>query len=382
VNTGAARPKVVVCGTRFGRIYLAAFRDPDFPFELAGIVARGGERSRRCAEHYGVPLYRSADEVPPEVDIACVVVSGGINAGPGAELAKQFLARGMHVLQEHQLSQDELASCLQTARRHGATYHLNTLYVHIDPVRRFIAAAREALRQRPLMYIEATTAFPVMYSMFDILGKAIGKVRPWRLPPAPPFPADALALAEFEPPFRTVEGVLAGVPCTLRVQHQMDASDPENHAHLFHRITLGTEGGSLVLVNTHGPVVWNPRPRLPQELDDTVEPREATAEYLRYPSSVPIGPASAIGYGDLMDQVWPAAVRRALTGLWQAASAGDPGIRDGQYQLGLCQLFREAAASIEPLDLSRRAYYDPLPVESLVAAAEAAVAPEISPARV
>lgn len=363
------KPKVVVCGTRFGRVYLGAFRDPSFEFELAGIVGRGSSRTKACAEHYRVPLYTGIDEVPDDIDIACVVVSSGINGGAGADLAQRFLRRGVHVLQEHQLDASELSACLRAARESGTAYQLNTFYPNIDPVRGFIAAAREALSRRALLYIEASCSFPVMYSLLDILGKAIGRLRPWQLTPA------TVGDGRVDNPFRTVEGTLAGVPFLLRVQHQMDAGDPENHAHLFHRITLGTEGGSLMLVNTHGPVVWNPRPRLPAELDDTVEPNEATTDYLRLPSSTPIGPAEADSYLDIMDRMWPAGIRRAIRSLWESAETGTGVTVAGQYQLGVCALFKDARAAIGPLDLRRRAYYTPLAVASLAESARLSTLP-------
>jgi hypothetical protein len=78
-----------------------------------------------------------------------------------------------------------------------------------------------------------------------------------------------------------------------------------------------------------------------------------------------------------MDRIWPAGVRRALTDLWQAVSTGDSGAREGQYHLTMCQVFRDATAAIGPLDLQRRAYYTPLEVQPLLAAAETA-APSLS----
>jgi pyochelin biosynthetic protein PchG len=363
-----SRPKVVVCGTRFGRVYLSAFRDPELPFELAGVLARGGERSKKCADYYDVPLYTELDQLPGDIDIACVVVSGSINGGPGARLSQQLMERGLHVLQEHQLDEAELAGCLRVAKKTGRGYHLNTLYPHIEPVRRFIAAAREALRRKPLLYIEASASFPVTYSLLDIIGQAVGKIRPWRFQPAAVFPTQQRAATALDVPFRTIEGVLAGVPCTLRIQHQMDAGDPENHGHLFHRITLGTEGGALMLVNTHGPVLWSPRPRLPAELDDTVVPEQATSDYLRLPSTVPIGPAEAPHYTDIMSTMWPAGVGRALAGLHSGVADT---ARLGQYHLSITKLFRDVVDHMGPLDLQRRAYYTPLSADPLIAAAEA-----------
>ncbi|MCZ9337922.1 Gfo/Idh/MocA family oxidoreductase, partial [Streptomyces sp. TRM76130] len=79
------------------------------------MVARGGPRSVALAEEYGVPLYPSVDQLPEDVDIACVVVSSSVGGGQGAELARQLLERGVHVLQEHPLHPTELAACLGAA---------------------------------------------------------------------------------------------------------------------------------------------------------------------------------------------------------------------------------------------------------------------------
>lgn len=82
------RPRVVVCGARFGQVYLEAFRNPDLPFELAGVVAAGSERSRACARRYGAPLYTDPEQLPDDIDMACVVIRGGLLGGRGSELAR------------------------------------------------------------------------------------------------------------------------------------------------------------------------------------------------------------------------------------------------------------------------------------------------------
>ncbi|WP_342222169.1 Gfo/Idh/MocA family oxidoreductase, partial [Nocardia farcinica] len=71
-----ATPRVVVCGTSFGRVYLRAVQaDPDV--ELAGIVSRGSATSREIAKTSGVPHYCGVDELPGDIDIACVAVRAG-----------------------------------------------------------------------------------------------------------------------------------------------------------------------------------------------------------------------------------------------------------------------------------------------------------------
>jgi thiazolinyl imide reductase len=114
----AAPLNVVVCGTRFGQVYLSALARCRQRYRLGGVVARGSARSVALAEEYGVPLYRSVEDLPRDVDAACVAVSGSVGGGPGGRLVQELMERGVRVLQEHPLHPKELADCL---RRLGGT---------------------------------------------------------------------------------------------------------------------------------------------------------------------------------------------------------------------------------------------------------------------
>ena len=347
------RMRVVVCGTTFGQVYLEGLQVPGLPFELAGILARGSERSHACATHYGVPLYKSIDELPPDIDIACVVVRGGLLGGHGIELSQGLMARGIHVLQEHPLHRDELAECLRSARRNRVVYHLNSFYVSLLPVRRFIAVARELFQRQQPVYVDAACGFQLLYSLLDILGQALGTVRPWALAQAGTIPDEVRGATEHEPVFRSLDGVLAGVPLTLRVQNQLHPGDPDNYAHLMHRVSLGTEGGNLTLVATHGPIVWTPRPHYPHApRDPTSSPHfySPSSEELALPSATVLDPAEAPTYVEMFRSLWPAGIARALFELRRAILAGDDGMRRGQHHLSVCQLWHEIGLRLGPPD--------------------------------
>ncbi|MET8338992.1 Gfo/Idh/MocA family oxidoreductase [Streptosporangium canum] len=340
------RPRVIVCGTGFGRVHLAALGRPGVPFELAGVLARGSDRSRLCADQAGVPLYTDVEQVPGDVDLACVVLLGEVNGGQGSAVAARFMSRGVHVLQEGPLLHDELAASLRTARREKVFYQVNTHYIHLPPVRRFTAAARVLLaRQRPL-FVDAVCGIQVSYNLFDILGRILGGLRPWGFADPPQVPEEIRRLSGAEPPFRTLSGVLAGVPLTLRVQNQLHPADPDNHAHFLHRVTLGTEGGTLTLANTHGPVLWSPRPHLPEQARSLATLDGAADEHLDFPSSTPIGPARAPSYREILGEMWPAGVERALRATWTAQSDGVDPLRDGQYHLAVCKVWQAMAGAL------------------------------------
>ncbi|MEV2236924.1 Gfo/Idh/MocA family oxidoreductase [Micromonospora sp. NPDC049891] len=371
--TGDSRTPVVVAGTRFGQVYLEAFRATTAPIRLAGVLARGSERSRACAARYGVPLYRDPDELPDDIRIACVVIRGGLLGGPGTELAGRLMARGVHVLQEHPLHHDELADSLRTARRHGVIYRLNPFYRHLPPVRRFVGAARDLLRRQRPRYVDAACGFQLAYSLFDILGLALSGLRPWSFnPPAVP----GAGPSDLSPPFRTLEGVLAGVPTTIRIQNELDPADPDNYAHLLHRVTIGTDAGNLTLVGTHGPVVWSARPVFPRTVADPAAPAhfDKGVDVRAAPSAVVLGPTASASYEELFATMWPAGVATAVDELRRDIPGG-PARADGQYQLTLCQLWQDVSALLGPPDLIAGGELDPLSaadIEALARAGEAA----------
>jgi pyochelin biosynthesis protein PchG len=363
--------RVVVCGTTFGQFYLAALAGRDLPFVLAGILARGSARSRACATRYDTVLYTEVSQLPPDVDIACVVVRSGAVGGRGTDLARSLMARGIHVLQEHPVHHDELAVCLTDAHRHHVVYRLNTFYPHLAPVRQFLAVARRLLGQQPALFVDAVCAIQVAYPLLDILGQALGGVHPWRLTEMmATLPEDLRQLCELDVPFRSLQGVIAGVPLTLRVQNQVDPGDPDNHLYLLHRITIGTEGGDLALTNTHGPILWSPRLYIPGRSKEAFDPTAPDSEHLGVPSATWLGPQQAPSFLEIFQAVWPAGVAHALLELRRAILDGEDPRRRGQYQLGLCRLWQDLTARLGYPEMVHRRPPRTASVPDLTAAAE------------
>jgi pyochelin biosynthetic protein PchG len=366
------RLRVVVCGTTFGQVYLEAFRTPGLPLTAAGILARGSERSRACARHYDLPLFTEVGQLPDDIDAACVVVRSGLLGGRGTELAMDLMARGVHVLQEHPLHHDELAGCLRAARRNHVVYGLNSFYVHLEPVRRFIAAARTLLRLQPPEYVDAVCGFQVAYALLDIIGEVLTRVRPWSLAiPSPPVVPT--------PPFRSLDGTIAGVPVTLRIQNQLNSDDPDDHTHLLHRITVGTAGGNLTLATTHGPLIWNARPRIPREVRSAGADAlyaSGTSARTADPSAMILGAANAPGDRAIFGSVWPAGVARALLGFRDSVIEGEDPMRRGQYHLALCRLWQDITTRLGPPDLVSGGASPMLSAEDLALVAKAARSPD------
>ncbi|OMI35637.1 Gfo/Idh/MocA family oxidoreductase [Streptomyces sparsogenes] len=362
VPTDSTPLRVLVCGTNFGRFYAEAVRRRP-GYTLAGILSRGSAASRAYAASLGVPFYADPDGLPDGIDAACVAVSSAISGGQGTELARALMDRGIHVLQEHPVHLTELTGNLKHARSRGVQYRLNTHYPHVAPVRSFIEAARRLVaRQRPL-FADAATPIHLMHPLVDILGQAMGTLRPWRFADPAPLPA------EIGPqPFRSLHGVFAGAPLTLRVHHQLDPSDRDNHALHWHRIALGTEGGVLTLADTHGPVLWSPRLHIGRDADRRFVLDGPGTGRLGLGTTAVAGTTGT--FRTVFSDLWPEAIGTALDGLREAVAQGGDALRAGQYELAVCRIWTDLATRLGPPEIVRPGTPRPLAVSDVFPAPE------------
>lgn len=86
--------RVLIVGTKFGEIYANAFLDDMLGVPLAVIMANGSERSRKLAHAFGVPLYTRLEDVPRDIDMACVVVRSTIVGGEGVPAWRKACCAG------------------------------------------------------------------------------------------------------------------------------------------------------------------------------------------------------------------------------------------------------------------------------------------------
>ncbi|WP_036554369.1 Gfo/Idh/MocA family oxidoreductase [Nocardiopsis sp. CNT312] len=351
--------RTVVCGTAFGRFHMAALRLLPEDFTPVGVLARGGDFSRTYAREQGLPLYTSVEQLPAEVDAACVVVGSAVSGGPGGEIARDLLLRGVHVLQEHPVHHDELSGLLRTARAESAVYHLNPFYRHVGSVARFLEAAREMRQRGRILSVDATSALQVLYPLLDILGRALGGLRPWALTdPLPPDP-EAAGLAVMPQPYRVLQATVAGVPVTLRVQNQIDPSDGDNHALLWHRLSLAGEGGVLDLADTHGPVLWHPRMHAPRDAHHRLRSTGPGTGHLDEPAVTVLEGTLPPSQRDVLTRVWPQTLVRALRDFAHDVRTDADPLPRGQFDLSVCRLWHEATGRLGRPEIIRPAVPTP-----------------------
>lgn len=360
-------PKVVVCGTSFGRVYLrAVHEDPEV--ELAGIVSRGSAASLAYAKSYGVPHYLGVEQLPDNIDIGCVAVRAGAAGGDGAKLSQRLLSRGIHVLQEHLLHPDELTDCLRTARENGACYRLNSFYPHLPPVELFLRAA-ETLRQRQQpLHVDAAAGGQVLYPLLDIVGRAVGRLRPWAVGAPAPVPPELAALADPPMPYTNLTAVIGGVPMSLRVQNQIHPADPDNHALLLHRIAIAFEGGVLSLADTHGPVLWSPRLHTDRDATGRLIMGGPGTERLDVPSTQILGPVDMPAFRTVFDELWPGSVRVALGQLRADIAAPSRSLGGGQWAMTVTTIWQRFTTVLGQPELIRPDTPAPVPLPELLAA--------------
>ncbi|TDB59447.1 Gfo/Idh/MocA family oxidoreductase [Photorhabdus khanii] len=343
-----SRPlRVVVCGTLFGQVYLSAFKTHFPGFELAGIIARGSERSQRLAAEYQVPLYEHVSQLPDDIDIACVVVRSAIVGGAGSELTKQLLSRGIHVLQEHPVYQRDVAECLKLARQNNCCYSVNTHYPNVPAVRQFTDYLQQAMQHQQPLFIEATCGVQVICGLLDILGRALGKFTPFAFGDAHHWDKQLLTQATSYPPYTTIQGVIMGIPLILNLQNQLDPGDPDNHFHIMQRICVGLPSGNLLLVNTHGPVLWNSRFHIPRQrttsgVREPLLPQQA-AHYFKPPTSVSLYDCCP-SLEQITNQHWPEAIRHALRQFAIQMEQPDP--RMAQYLLTMASVWKTLMSKV------------------------------------
>ncbi len=299
--TKTKRIKTVICGSTFGQFYLEAISLLKDQFELVGLVGQGSERTEKCAAHYKIPIYKTIDALPDDIDLACVVLRSDIMGGKGSKFTIELLQKGIHVIQEHPMHHEDIARCLKVAHQNKVHYITGDLYTHLPAVQRFIACCKALFKEQQPVFIDIATITQVSFPLLHILLETLPTVRPFKIDPK----------VENEGAFQLLTGTLGKIPFTLRAHHEVNPEDPDNHYHLLHQITIGFPGGSLVLSDTHGPVIWRPRLHVPHTgLLANMATEQAT--HLGVPSSIILGSAVPPKYTDILSKQWVRAVSKDL----------------------------------------------------------------------
>lgn len=332
------KKRVIVCGVGFGQFYLRALEKMTQEYELAGIFAKGSDWAKECAQTYQVPLYTKLDEITKEVtDVVCVVIKSTVVGGAGTDLAKAFLEKGIHVVQEHPVHADDLSECLKLAKQNKVNYSVNTFYPDLLNVQRFLSLAEKIRKKAPIRMIRAECSIHVLFPLVDILGRAAGGIRPWHF--------ELLKPAGKDNPFCIVSGTIHNIPVCLQVQNQLEPGNPENNLFLLHSIALTTNSGNLMMTGTNGNVIWEPC--MNKAVDEAGVFRLDKADvFLDLPVFEIAGAAIGETYREMFQETWPDSIRKSLRRFHQELEAGKRISPDMQYLISATAAWKELAQVI------------------------------------
>ncbi|MGM7636981.1 Gfo/Idh/MocA family oxidoreductase [Bacillus sp. Hm123] len=293
--------RVLVCGTRFGQFYLEAIKNSPL-FELAGILAQGSPRSKLCASVYETNLYTDIEEIPSEIDIACIVVPTSVMGGSGTELVIEFMKKGIHVLLEQPVHYQNLIDCYRVAKQYHVKFIVGDLYVNLPYVKKFIEIAQIIMKKEKLLYLNIDMATQVSFPLAHILTKLFGNLQPWEV-------KNVIAGSM---PFQLLSSLIKGIPTTIRAQNQVDVVVSDSYMHLMHQITLGFDSGKLTLFDTNGPVIWTPRMQIP---NISLVPRDLEQEAsfsLTSPVIENFESKDHANYQDILTKIWPSTILKDI----------------------------------------------------------------------
>ncbi|NAT16718.1 hypothetical protein CU663_15300, partial [Pseudomonas syringae pv. actinidifoliorum] len=199
---------------------------------------------------FGIALYTDIEQLPDDLDIACVVVRSAVVGGAGGRLTERLLQRGLHVIQEHPVHPDEIVRHQQLATRVGCQYIVNSFYPHTEAGRCWTGTAQRISRlldgRKPNL-AQLTTSRQLLYSGLDLLFQALGCDLAGQV---------SVSLLDGDDDFHTLSLNLPDGRVLLRLQRWMAADDPDLHSLVMHQLNLAWPSGYLSLDATYGPVNW------------------------------------------------------------------------------------------------------------------------------
>lgn len=311
--------RIVVAGATFGRVYAEGVRASRH--DLVGIVGRGGADSQKLSHELGVPCF-PPEEVPTDIDLACVVIRSGITGGAGSELARACISKGIHVVQEQPVHLREMIELMAAAKKAQVHYSVNAFYPYLRSVAALISATKQLRGHEPILLIEATTSLHVAYPFVNVLGRLAGGLKPFSL-------AYEGRLGGFE----RLSGTVSGVPVSVNLYNEMSYTDPDNYAPAFMQFRVYVPSGVLALNDVFGPLLWTPR--LHVDRRDFEKNVEGGVEVLEPP---------AASHGEMLAQEWADGVKTMLD-LFEA-HAHEPARL--QYQIAACTAWQNMTAQLPP----------------------------------
>jgi pyochelin biosynthesis protein PchG len=240
--------RAIVVGVGYGLQYILALATSN-SCELAGIVSRGSEKSCILAKYLEVPLYTRIDDIPSDVNYACVAVRDG---AWGSKVAADLLRRGLHVIIEHPITPEYLTPLIEIANRKGLVLNVNSHFSDMPAPIKFTMAMAQLRQHCSIDLISGITSRRTLYAMFDLLGRCVGAT------PELEFLCKAPLPQEHVPPerFAFVKGTCCGLEISLQIDRFLSSDDDGSDQLIGGHLICVSQEGTLGIVSHSGPVYW------------------------------------------------------------------------------------------------------------------------------
>lgn len=173
------RQRILVCGMRFGKIYLEAILQRKDLYEVVGILGTGGKYSLEISKKYNIPLYTDIDTLPSNIDLACVILRAGALGGEGINITKKLLNAGIPVIHEQPVHHKELIECYTIAQKSNSYLEISNFYKYINSTQKYISLISRYKKTEKIEYINIECGHQVLYSVIGILLEIIENSRPF-----------------------------------------------------------------------------------------------------------------------------------------------------------------------------------------------------------
>lgn len=264
----------IVCGSRFGQFYLEALKCiPNV--NIIGILANGSERSIACANYYNVNLYKSVEELPENIDFACVAIKSEVQGGQGNLIAERMLEKGIDVIFEQPISEKEYAFLFSLDNKEQRYFAICNLYSHLPSVKNLIENYRMIKKEQKVKYINIDFATQLSFPVAQILSKLLPES----------VNAHFTMLEQNAGPYQFATAIIKGIQLNLNAHNIVVEQEKERFMKILFSIKIGFEGGELNLVDPHGFAYWRPfiyfpdRYNIPSSLYDK-PPTGMTYQYI------------------------------------------------------------------------------------------------------
>lgn len=333
------KKRILVCGTGFGKIYLKTIVENE-KYELAGIIGKGSDRTKKIANDFNVPVYTNIENIEANIDAACVVVPNAAGGGQGTDIAEKLLLRGIPTLLEHPAHEKEIIKCLKASK--NTPFMINPFYRYISPVQDFLEAAKVMNHHSVLLSASLDCAIHVLYDGIDILGCALENFSGWKLGTVAEIVGSTLKSGGN----KSIKIMIGDIPVMFVINTDVDKDDPDHPLHLYHRIELTFSTGRLCLVNTHGPVIWMPFQHMPRDEYGTISIDKDNKDI---PTAIMLGNSKPLSLKKTVEYIWTGAVVQALECLFSMDKTKK--MQMAQYQIFVSRLWSEISRKTGYLNL-------------------------------